>query len=560
MIRCGRLARVNEQTTVAAAILDVLSARGIDTAFGIPGVHNLAFWDAARPGRPRIIGVRHEQAAGYAVDGMYRATGRPGAALLTSGPGAGNIISAFGEAYSAYSPLIAIASDVSTGLRRSGVTRGILHEMRDQAAMFGAFGAFARTADSASSAIANVQAALDVCLGAPHQPAYVGIPSDVLQQPAPRDLEFGSRVGSVPLDHAAVQSLATTLRDADRIVVWLGGGVIAAGVAEQVRALVHRLGAIAVTSFAGRGLLADDPSMVQAPVHEPEVARLIAEADLMLVLGSDFDAMNTMNWRMAMPPTMAAITLGQQARNTIDWSILVEADLTAALPLLMEALDEGGCEPREPWFADAAGIRGQVFARLQADDRVASALAFVDALEHGWDQQDAMVCDMAVCGFWAALYSRQDRPRRAQYPVGWGTLGYGLPAAIGPASQGMCTLSVCGDGGVAFAIGELATLAQESLPVTLLVIDDGGYGMLRFDQQVFGHPERGVNLGNPDWVALAASFGIGGQEATTASELSGLLRQARVANAAGEPRLIAWKQRLFPPRTTSPRWFEDQAG
>jgi len=87
---------VSAEHTVAAEILDRMSARGVDTCFGIPGVHNLGFWNALRPGRPRVIGVRHEQAAGYAADGLYRATGRVGAALLTSGPGAANIVTAFG--------------------------------------------------------------------------------------------------------------------------------------------------------------------------------------------------------------------------------------------------------------------------------------------------------------------------------------------------------------------------------------------------------------------------------------------------------------------------------
>lgn len=108
-----------------------------------------------------------------------------------------------------------------------------------------------------------------------------------------------------------------------------------------------------------------------------------------------------------------------------------------------------------------------------------------------------------------------------------------------------------------FALGELATYAQESLPVTLLVVDDGGYGMLRFDQQVFGHPERGVDLLTPDWVSLAASFGIRGVEVPHVDALPAALREAREANGRGEPRLVVWKHALYPPRTSSPRWFED---
>ena len=163
---------------------------------------------------------------------------------------------------------------------------------------------------------------------------------------------------------------------------------------------------------------------------------------------------------------------------------------------------------------------------------------------------------MAVAGYWYGGYSSQTRPRRLQYPVGWGTLGFALPAAIGPASVGIPTLAVCGDGGPMFALGELATYAQESLPITLLVVDDGGYGMLRFDQQVFGHPERGVDLLTPEWHALGSAFGIAVQTVGEVGELPAALAQAHEANLRGEPRMIVWKARLFPPRTTSPRWSD----
>lgn len=544
------------QRTVSAAILDLLAQAGIDTCFGIPGVHNLGLWDAQGPGHPRIIGVRHEQAAGYACDGLYRATGRVGAALLTSGPGAANVLAAFGEATMASSPMVVIASDVSTRLRRPGAMRGILHEMRDQAAMFAAFGAFARTSASADEAVADVAAAICRTLSAPSQPVYVGIPSDILEAEWSGALPSTEPMESPGVDAEALESLMSLIAASPRIVMWLGGGVVASGTEEQARSIAERLGAVVVTSFAGRGLLHGHRQLVDVPVHEPEVGGLIAASDLLLVLGSDMDAMNTKNWRMDWPARTAVVTLGEQVAHTIDWDALLAADLRAVLPALAHAIDAAGID-RAPWHPGAFAMRGDVRARLASDARLVPALGFVDAIERGWPADAPIVCDMAVAGFWTALYAAQPRPRRAHYPVGWGTLGYGLPAALGPASQGLPTLSVCGDGGPMFALGELATIAQESLPITLLVVDDGGYGMLRFDQQVFGHPERGVDLLTPDWVALAASFGIDGIEVGPVSDLADALTDAHQANAGGRARVIVWRERLYPPRTTSPRWFED---
>ncbi|MFZ9775035.1 MAG: thiamine pyrophosphate-dependent enzyme, partial [Candidatus Nanopelagicaceae bacterium] len=136
------------------------------------------------------------------------------------------------------------------------------------------------------------------------------------------------------------------------------------------------------------------------------------------------------------------------------------------------------------------------------------------------------------------------------YPVGWGTLGFALPTSIGTAIDGTQTLVVAGDGGIAFALAELATLVQESLPITILLHDDGGYGMLRYDQKVMNAAERGVDLVNPDWRLLSESFGIRFKETTLDSLTSDLME----AQKRKGPNFLLLREPLSPPRTTSPRW------
>jgi acetolactate synthase-1/2/3 large subunit len=543
-------------TSVAAAILELLGRHGTTRVFGIPGVHNLPFWDADSPSAPRIVGVRHEQAAAYAADGLYRATGQVSAALLTSGPGAANAVAAFGEAYVSGSPVIVLASEVGQSLRLPDGPRGILHEMADQGAMFEAFGATSRRARTRQEAVASVVLALREAWGPPAAGSYVGVPTDVLGEEWTSPIPHLPRLPVAPPDPHEVAGVAEQIRMADRVVIFLGGGVVAADAEEQARLLAHRLGAPVLTSYAGRGLLAADPLLVGVPVHEPEAGGVVAEADLLLVLGSSFDGMNTKNWRLALPERRAAITLGSMIGRTVAFDAIVSADVRMALVELEESLDALGVAARPPW-TDVTGIRAAVLDRLARDPRTESAVGLVQALGTGWPDTAAVVCDMAVAGYWVGGYSAQPRPRRLQYPVGWGTLGYALPAAIGPASAGIPTLAVCGDGGPMFAVGELATLAQESLPVTLLVVDDGGYGMLRFDQQVFGHPERGVDLLTPEWSALGAAFGIAVEAVADVTQIASALARAYEANLRGEPRIVVWHERLFPPRTTSPRWFED---
>jgi acetolactate synthase-1/2/3 large subunit len=165
-----------------------------------------------------------------------------------------------------------------------------------------------------------------------------------------------------------------------------------------------------------------------------------------------------------------------------------------------------------------------------------------------------VVVDMAVAGYWVGGYARMSRPRRLQYPVGWGTLGYALPAAVGAATAGRRVLAVCGDGGLAMGYGELSTLVQERLDVTVLVVDDGGYGMLRYDQDRAGDPHAGVDLTGPDLPALAAAFGLPAVDlGADLDRLPGTLAQA--ASRPG-PSLVRLAARLLPPRTTSPRWHD----
>ncbi|MEU4744194.1 thiamine pyrophosphate-dependent enzyme, partial [Actinosynnema sp. NPDC023658] len=150
-------------------------------------------------------------------------------------------------------------------------------------------------------------------------------------------------------------------------------------------------------------------------------------------------------------------------------------------------------------------------------------------------------------------FGRIGTPRGLAYPVGWGTLGFGFPAALGAALAGR-VVAVCGDGGFLFACGDLATAAQEQLPVTVVLVDDGGYGMLRHDQRRAGHEPFGVDLRSPDFVALARSFGV---EASEVDGFGEAFRQRldEYAGRSGPNVLVVRGPALKPPVTTSPRWY-----
>ena len=166
--------------TGARLIVDLLERRGVEVCFGLPGVHNLALWEALRESGIRLVGVRHEQAAAYAADGYARASGRLGVALTTTGPGAANTLGAVGEAWAARSPVLVIATDIPSTLRRPGVYRGVLHETTDQAAMFAPVVKAAHRALSRDAVAPPAAAALADAEAAPHRPVYLEVATDLL--------------------------------------------------------------------------------------------------------------------------------------------------------------------------------------------------------------------------------------------------------------------------------------------------------------------------------------------------------------------------------------------
>jgi acetolactate synthase I/II/III large subunit len=189
--------------TGAELLVRLLRDHDVEVCFGLPGVHNLALWEALRDSPIRLVGVRHEQAAAYAADGYARATGRLGVALTTTGPGAANTLGAVGEAWASRSPILVIATDIPSALRKPGTYRGVLHETTDQAAMFAPVvksSHLAHTADAVAAAAAD---AIASAVTAPTRPVYLEVSTDVLgAEAAARAVRVrawhGSRSGSPP--------------------------------------------------------------------------------------------------------------------------------------------------------------------------------------------------------------------------------------------------------------------------------------------------------------------------------------------------------------------------
>src|SRR5215218_7691838 len=485
--------------TGAEAIVNQLEKAGVEVCFGLPGVHNLPLRDALRESPIRLVGVRHEQAAAYAADGYARASGKLGVALTTTGPGAANTLGAVGEAWASRTPILVIATDIPTTLRREGVYRGVLHETAGQGDMFRPVvrtGAVVSSADEIGRAVAHV-------VRASRGPAYLELPTDLLTASA----DPAASVPTTPMPASSEEAPYELIDAAERPLIWAGSG--ARDRADEVRALAERLAAPVLTTYGGRGVL--------PPGHPCNVG---------------------------MPPHIEPVNLDpEDAAKNYDVDVVVDA--IEANRLRRRDGDVG---------ARTRAVRAEACREL--DPR---ALRFLDAVSYALPNDANVVCDMCIPGYWIAGFHGFHHPRKLQYPVGWGTLGFAFPAALGASLAGTGpTVSISGDGGFLFACGELATMAQERLPFTAVIVDDGGYGMLRYDQELAGDPPFGVDLATPDFQALAESFGV---RAETVDGLDDTFGEAlaRHVTDGGPSVLVAKAEALVPPPTTSPNWYRKRA-
>jgi len=537
----------------ALSLVQSLQQLGAELVFGLPGVHNLAIWKALSESDIRLVSVRHEQTAVYAADGYARTTGRLGVAVVTTGPGAANTLGATGEAMASGSPVLVIATDIASSLRREGVYGGTLHETRDQTAMFGPVTKAARLVASADEIPSAVLESGSLALAASSAPVYLGVPTNLLRKQVSSDVpSLPSAAPVTPVPPELLDEACRRLAQAERPLIWAGGGALRARAGPVIGDLALALSAPVITTWLSRGLLPPDhPCAVPGPVHAEEVGALWDEADVVLAVGTDFDGTMTQNWQMPSPPTLIAVNLDEvEASKNYRSDVTLLGDARVVLEQLAPRVEYRG---RVGALAQRlAGIGAQVSAFVEGDDEQAARL--LDVVHRALPPEVVVVTDMCIPGYWLSGYWQVPRPRKLAYPLGWGTLGFGFPASLGAAlADAGPTVCVCGDGGFMYACGELATAVQERIPLTLVLVDDGGYGMLRFDQVQSGETPFGVDLVTPDFVALASSFGV--PACTVEGFGSDFERELRDSIAGERPRMIVVHASLKPPPTTSPRWY-----
>jgi acetolactate synthase-1/2/3 large subunit len=390
-------------------------------------------------------------------------------------------------------------------------------------------------------------AAIASALAAPTRPAYLEIPTDLLAAEAP-GAEPPPATPPQLAANGALEAAVRALDGAERPLVWVGSGARDAG--PEVARLAERLGAPVLTSYGGAGVLPPGhPCLVAMPPHVEPAGRLWDEADAVVAIGSDLDGVQTQNFAQPQPPALVAINVdADEPATNFRVDVLLQGDAARLAGALADRLRDRGVDGLAERLH---AVRAEACVTL--DER---ALRFLDALRFALPEGGVLVADMCIPGYWIAGFLTPAAPRRVQVPLGWGTLGYAFPAAVGAALAGAGpVVSISGDGGFLYACAELATVAQERIPLTAVVVDDGGYGMLRYDQDVAGEARYGVDLHTPDFAALAESFGVRAERVDGLDEEFGEALARHVADRSPSLLVASTPEPLVPPPNTSPNWY-----
>jgi acetolactate synthase-1/2/3 large subunit len=535
----------------AELVIVELERRGIDTIAGIPGGAILPLYDALAGSRIRHVLARHEQGAAFIAQGMARATGQVAVCFATSGPGATNLLTALADARADSIPLVAITAQVPQKLIGTDAFQEV-----DTCALARPVTKACFFAHSAAELAELLPRAFELAESGRPGPVLLDIPKDVLMQRLPVDwpepaatephsrLQYREpppaaivaaptpRVGA-RLDPEAPETwrvLAASLDQSERPLLYIGGGVHVAAAYAPLLELSRKNDIPVVSSLHGLGAYpADDPRFLgMLGMHgAPYTNHATEEADLVIAVGARFDDRATGNPELFCR-NARIIHIDVDARELgkikpIEFGVVLDA--RAALERLAE---RSSTRERSAWRARISALRTERPLVLSGE-----GCGFLQCLAAELDRHTIVTTDVGQHQMWVAQCLPFHEPRTLLTSGGLGTMGFGLPAAIGAAlaCPGRKVVCVSGDGSLLMNVQELATLAELGLDVTTFVMNNAQLGLVRQQQQLFygqrysaAHFERGT-----DFAALAQAFGVRGERAVAAEltreRLAALLRE-----------------------------------
>ncbi len=513
--------------TLGVYLAELLEAYGVDTIFGIPGVHTVEFYRGLPLTKIRHVTPRHEQGAGFMADGYARVSGKPGVCLLITGPGLTNAATAMAQAYADSIPMLVITAVNAVG--RMGSGEGWLHELKDQRQLSQGLTAFSHTVFTKHDLDQALARAFAVFSSARPRPVHIEIPTDIIRLPI--DIDVLAKPAALPLRPApraeSIADAIAILEVTKKPLILTGGGAVDAS--EILPLLAERLDAPLVMTVNARGILPSEHRLaVPCNPSLPAVRDLMLGADAILAIGTEFGPTDY-DWYETGAPKLTAPLIRidldpEQAMRGHRAECVIVADAHASVAALLDALPHA----RQGDGAARAKTTRERVMHEDVNSIYQASLALLD--EARATLPDAVMIGDSAQPVYAASVAYAAPKIRSFFAsaTGFGTLGYALPAAIGAqmAAPHRPIIAVMGDGGLQFTLSEIASAVEAQTPIIILVWNNRGYGEIKSFMQSRQIEPIGVDIGTPDFIALALAFGAAAESLVHADDLPRLLRDA----------------------------------
>lgn len=516
----------------AQLLLECLIEEKVDTIFGYPGGAVIPIYDALYdcPNIRHIL-TRHEQAAIHAADGYARVTGKPGVAVVTSGPGATNAITGIANAFMDSVPLVILTGQVSTQL----IGRDSFQEVN----------IYGMTMDvTKHNYVVRKLAELPRIVKEAFHIASTGRPGPVLID-LPKDVLTAATVGLLPAEHLNIRGYPSnppimeeeivqvwdSILQAQRPVILAGGGVTSSGATEALLSLVEQTGIPVVSTLMGIGAFpARHPWYLgMVGMHGTFAAnRAVHQADLLFCLGTRFNDRVSGKAQSFSPGSLKIHVDIDNAE--LNKNIPAGISITADIRELLNHLLPLARSRRNPsaWLVESTGWPKKVpyYSNEERQLSPGEVISFLDQFTQG---ESIVATDVGQHQIWTAHHYKFAGPRRFLTSGGLGTMGFGLPAAIGAAiaDPSKPVLCITGDGSFQMNLQEMMTVVDYNLPIKIAILNNGYLGMVRQWQQLFYQKRySSVQISSPDYVTFAKSYGITGLRASTSQEAEAIIRQS----------------------------------
>ena len=521
------------------AIIKALMDKGVDTIFGYPGGTVIPFYDMLYDSDLRHILVRHEQCAAHAAEGYARASGKVGVCLATSGPGATNLVTGIANAYMDSSPLIAITGQVVSNLIGNdafqevdimGITMPITkHSYQPK---------------DANDIPSIINTSFEIASTGRNGPVLIDVPKEVQEQ------ELDDYVlGTIPTpgykptvkgNSKQIAKAAKMLIEAERPFILAGGGTILSGASEEVKKVAELINAPIATSLMGKGIVDEkhDISIGMLGMHGKQVAnQSVNKTDCLLAIGCRFSDRTTGKLEEFIPNAKVIhidIDPAEIGKNVaVDLPIVGDAKIV--LNQLIKEL-EASPSDKTAWMKSIVDFKKSTIPRVSYDDIPLKPQQVIKEIAHSITEDTIVTTDVGLHQMWAAHFLDISKPRKFISSGGLGTMGFGLPAAIGAkvACPDEAVLAIVGDGGFLMVSQELATIKEYDIPVVIAMLNNRKLGMVyQWQNKMYNERYSQTDMGNtPDFVKLAESYGINAVRVEEVDKTQEVLSKALKDNEA----------------------------